>query len=79
MNKREFLKRMAAAGVVATIPIVASADNSVEHLLVDQIKKYPIGATIQIIKTADNQYIIYGAYSETDCSGGIYIPKKKGA
>lgn len=79
MKRRKFLKYGSLAGIGAFAPKITKADNSVEHLLVDRIKQFPIGTTVQILKSAENEYIIYGAYQETDGNGCIVIPKKKGA
>ena len=81
MKRRRFLKYASLAGIGAFSPhLVVRAENTVEQLVIDKLRNAPVGSFIQLVKTADSQYVIYGVGIETGCiEDAIIIPKKKGA
>lgn len=62
MNKREFLKKMSAAGVATSIPITALADTPypTEKLILNTLKNMKVGDSITVIKISEENWRLIG-------------------
>jgi len=61
MNKRKFLKTMAAAGVAVGIsPLALAEEYSAEKHILNTLKRMPIGGTITVIKLSETDWRLIG-------------------